>query len=220
MNDTGTTRRLPPLIAAAVLLVTAIGLVLVFGVVRPPALDDLDAATASQLPGSIAWARWGEDGNCVTVLAPGSEPREVWCSRDGEELVAWTEEGLVLRSWETGDRVLVVDPERGEVVDDRRQSIADRSELRSEAFRISHTGGTLRVVLRDDGQELWAVTAPEAYEIRTASRSPDGGWVTLVDGMGRLLVVPADGSQEPQVWAEVEDAWIEPVWESSPVPRG
>lgn len=213
-------RSLVALLAAATLVVVVIALVLVFGIARPPALATLAEEPEPALTASLAWSQWEDGGACLYVVAPSGEARQVGCDYDGEELVAWTDDGIAMLVWGPRDGLELIDPDTGEVAD--TVAFAGHPE---EWF--DHAGGavgsrtvdgTLTVTLRDSDVELWRVDAPETYGVNDGFLSPDGEWVVLVDRAGRLLLVPADGSSQPRVWHEVEQTWVRPVWEGTALP--
>ena len=213
-------RSLVALLAAAGLVVAVVALVLVFGVARPPALATLADEPEPELTASLAWSHWEQDGACVNVVAPSGEHREVGCGFDGEELVAWTDDGIAMLVWGPRDGVELIDPDTGEVVDTVAVTgVAEEWFGREgDAVRSRTVDGTLTVTLREGDVELWRVDVPETYGVDDGFLSPDGEWVVLVDRAGRLLLVPADGSREPRVWHEVEESWVRPVWEGTPLP--
>ncbi len=213
-------RSLIALLAAATLVAVVVVLVLVFGIARPPALLTLAEEPEPTLTSSIAWSQWEPDGACLHVLAPSGEARQVGCGYDGEELVAWTDDAIAMLVWGPREGLELIDPDTGEVVD--TDAVAGVSEEwfdhRGGAVRSRTVDGTLTVTLRESDVELWRVDAPEAYRVNDGFLSPDGEWVVLVDRAGRLLLVPSDGSAEPRVWHEVEESWVRPVWEGTPLP--
>jgi hypothetical protein len=82
------------------------------------------------------------------------------------------------------------------------------------AVTTSRVGGGDDLEVRlDDGTVLWRTAAHDSYRISGGWPSPDGQFVTLLDDAERLLIVPADGSQEPRIWAEDVDGWYQLVWQ-------
>jgi hypothetical protein len=77
-----------------------------------------------------------------------------------------------------------------------------------------------RLVVRDGGTVLWSVAARGSYEVAAGWTSPDGRWVALQDTADRLLLVPADGSRDPVVWAEDLDPFVPIVWRGKELPAG
>ena len=213
-------RSLVALLAAATLVVVVIALVLVFGIARPPALPTLAEEPEPSLTASLAWTQWDGDGggSCVHVLTPSGEERQVGCFFDGEELVAWTDDGIAMAVWGPRHAVELIDPDTGEVVDRIDGEPEEYVGRGGDAVRSRTVDGTLTVTLREGDVELWRVDVPDTYDVNDGFLSPDGEWVVLVDRAGRLLLVPADGSREPRVWHEVEESWVRPVWEGTPLP--
>jgi hypothetical protein len=211
-------RSVVALLVAAGLVAVVIALVLVFGIARPPALATLAEEPEPALTASLAWSQWEEGGACLYVVAPSGEARQVDCGYDGEELVAWTDDGIAMLVWGPRDGLELIDPDTGEVVDTVRGESEAWFDREGGVVRTRTVDGTLTVTLRDSGVELWRVDAPENYGVNDGFLSPDGAWVVLVDGAGRLLLVPADGSSEPRIWHEVDQAWVRPVWEGTALP--
>jgi hypothetical protein len=211
-------RSLVALLAAAGLVVVVVALVLVFGIARPPALATLAEQPEPTLTASLAWTQWEEGGVCVHVVSPSGEARQVGCSYDAEEVVAWTDDGIAMAVWGPRHALELIDPDTGEVVDTVDGEPEEYVGRGGDAVRSRTVDGTLTVTLRDSGVELWRVDVPDTYDVNDGFLSPDGEWVVLVDRAGRLLLVPADGSSEPRVWHEVEESWVRPVWEGTPLP--
>ena|SRR6056297_1972797 len=212
-------RSMPALVAAAVLVVAVVVLVLLFGVARPPQLATVQEAPAPSPGASVAWSQWEAGGSCLHTVDPQGARTEVGCGYEGQDLVAWTDEGIVLLVWGPRSAGEIIDPDTGEVVG-RIDAEAEDRRLGPQvgAVRSRYLDGTLTVTLADSGVELWQVEAPENYDVNEGVLSPDGAWVAMVDRSERLLLVPADGSVEPRVWAEVGDGWVRPVWEGSALP--
>lgn len=211
-------RSLPALVAAAVLVVAVVMLVLLFGVARPPQLATVQEVPAPSPEASVAWSQWERESSCIHTVDPQGVRTEVGCGYEGQELVAWNEDGIVVLVWGPREAAEVIDPETGEVVGQVGGRPEEWLETGGGAVHSRHRDGTLTVTLRDSGVELWRVEAPENYGVNEGVLSPDGAWVAMVDRSERLLLVPADGSVEPRVWTEVEESWVRPVWEGSDVP--
>jgi hypothetical protein len=230
LDHEGERRSLPLLVAAGLLVVLVVAGVWLFGTNRPPELLALADEPAPAPPSAVAWMVWSNRESCVRVARPDGTVDEVWCDREGGELVGWEGDHLLITRWghrsfdveeplvEEGAvqevRVLEVDATSGEVVDTRW--VDERS--------ITHHGGTGEVVSYRQGGELvveygrtevWRVAAAETYTVRDGSVSPDGRALAIVDAADRLLVVPADGSAPPRIWAEDVSVWMAPVWQGS-----
>lgn len=203
------------LAVAAVLVVGVVGLVLVFGIAHPPALEDLSDHPTPALDAAVAWAEWTSDGNCLHVARPEGEVEALRCERDGGEVAAWTDDGILLRSWEaSGEQMIVIDAATGDVIDRRRVGAGVAQHL-PEGVRSEHRDGRLVVTPERGGGVIWEVDAPENYTVTSSAVSPDGRWVAMVDSAERLLVVPADGSAPPRIWAEDVPSWLQLVWEGT-----
>jgi hypothetical protein len=210
------TRQLPLLLAAAALVVLVVGLVLAFGIGRPPPLTSLTEAPMPAPSAPVAWTAWDDpDGTCVQVARVDGAVERLTCIREGGELVGWDDEGLLLRTWRgNSETVVVLDPDSGELLD-RREPPRPEEEppWPDEAVFVERDGGRLVVTDADDPDlVLWEVEAVEAYRVESSARSTDGAWIAMVDSARRLLLVPGDGSREPRVWAEDVEPWTPLVW--------
>lgn len=212
-TDAPVRRTVLPLVLAGVLVALVVGVVLVLGVGSPPALASLTDVPQPVPPAPVAWAEDDESGDtCVTVARPGGGVVPAGCLLGGGELVDWTDEGLVLRTWQGVPSIVVLDPVSGDVVEQRPDTGVDGPGW-DERLVVSRRDGQLVVTTVGPGAaELWRVDAPDGYQLGNAARSHDGGWVTIVDNVGRLLVVPADGSAAPRVWAQDLSSWTQIVW--------
>jgi hypothetical protein len=202
------------LVVAAVLVVAVVGSVLAFGVVRPPPLAPLDAP---DFDGAVAFVSWDREA-CLVVVGPDGASSELRCGGVIGELVAWTDEGIVLRTWHgAGPGLETVDATTGETVT-RREDTEElgRPAPDVDAARVERG----RLVVRDGGTVLWSVAARGSYEVAAGWTSPDGRWVALQDTADRLLLVPADGSRDPVVWAEDLDPFVPIVWRGGELPAG
>lgn len=213
-------RSITALIAAAVLIAAVVAAVLLFGVARPPELAAIDEGTAPAA--AVAWNRWEDDESCIHVAWPDGRVTTPYCATDGGEIVAWPADGIVLRAWgRGGETEVTIDAETGEVIERRAvDSQAAEQQPRPAApvdnwVRSDHEDGVLTVTFETSGGVIWTVEAPDAYRITSGVRSPDGDWVAMVDSASRLLVVEADGSAEPRVWASDVDEWQVPMWQGT-----
>jgi YD repeat-containing protein len=210
-------RRPLALVAAGIVATVIVALVLLVGVVRPPPLEPF---TDPSFDGAAAVASWERDW-CVSVIDADGARTQVRCDQQGGELVGWTDEGIVVRTW-VGDREqeTTLDPTSGEVV-----VTVDRPDAELEGWwpepdlpSVGARDGRLEV--RHDGEVLWSVDADEPYEVTAGWESPDGRWVALQDSAERLLLVPTDGSAPPAVWAEGVEPYATVVWRGAVTSRG
>lgn len=209
-------RSLALLIVAAALVITVVVLVLIFGVAHPPEVMALEDQPDPAPSASVAWNDDEHDEPCVAIAAPDGTTTELRCTVDRDEVVAWDADGIVVRTWRAREELLWLDPETGE--EERRDEVDDPAAF--ETYRHSEItsrtrSGTLQVTLDATGELIWETDAPDGYRVQTGSVSPDGAWVALIDSADRLLVVPADGSQPPRLWAEDVSSWQAPVWEGT-----
>lgn len=220
----GTADRQPlGLAIAAVVVVTVVGLVLTFGVVRPPQLSTVHDDPPVAAPARLATHGWDDGEHCLTVIDVDGSTARPWCSDGGAELVGWSDRGLVLRSYGASDRFeRVIDPEDGEVVATDPVVDVGYRDAPAPVVTGSATPGDGELEVRsEDGTLLWRTDAPDSYRVTGGWLSPDGRWVALVDNADRLLLVPADGSSPPRVWATGIGGRYELVWEgATPTSRG
>ena len=204
------------LAAAALIAFVTVGLVVRFGLVPPPALEPVDAATRPEV--ALAISGWRDDrrAQCIDVVEVDGTVRELRCTMDGGPLVGWDERGiLVLRFGPTGERLDVIDPATGVVV--------SSSTTGPDVVMPGEWGGMLDVrregrmlIMRDDdGSVRWEVEAPDSYRINATARDARTGMVALLDEAGRLLVLPS-GADAPRVWVEdVGARYGELVWQGT-----
>lgn len=207
------------LVAAVVVALVTLGVVLRFGLVGPPELAGVDAATAPEHPLAILTYRGSERGQCLDVIERDGSIRELQCQLDGlGPLLGWDERGiLVLRLTSFGERLEILDPVDGRVLE---RSDVDAHEVFGGHFDtvidVERSGSTITV--RDEGLTvLWSVTAPDNYRITASARQPVTGDIAMLDSAGRMLVL-RPGDAEPRVWAErLDRSYGEIVWQGTPL---
>lgn len=217
-------RRSSVLLAAAVaVVVVVVAVVVTLGVERPPPVAAL--GDGALVPSSgVATTRWDGGQTCLETIAVDGSRQQVWCTRDGVDLVAWTDEGLVVQRWEERGLTLeVLDLTDGSSL--RTVAISARDEQRlleqldgPPPARTSWSAGELTVSSRD-GTVLWRTAAPERYDLFTLTPSPDARLLAGVDRAGRLLVLDATGEQDPVVWTDGLEPWSRLVWEGGAAPE-
>jgi hypothetical protein len=213
------------LIGAAALVMIVAVLALAFGVVRPPAVDNLTNAQRAALPGGVAWTQFDERAGCTSLMIarPIGGVESIACEVQLDRVVAWSSAGVVTASYAAnGLAIETRDPETGEVLTSRMDSTVDGDPGRDRMdsrFEVARVDGTL-VVGHRSGTTVWETTADARYEIGTLAVSPNGAWVAMTDSAERLLVVRSDGSELPAVWATgVRNwAWRPVVWEGTEQP--
>jgi hypothetical protein len=203
-----------------VVLVAIVGiLVMVFGVVHPPALLSLDAAGVTP-PAGVAWTQFDDVDNCTALMVahPDGGVHRIACDDNGGDVLAWTNDGILLLSWVPSGSVLVTrDATTGDVVN-RATTTADYGGNLMSSVSSFRKDGSLVVSLDPGGHELWTVEVRGGYDVRAGALSPDGGWVVMTDTADRLLLVRASGG-DPVVWAsDASTSWMAPVWEGTPIP--
>jgi len=206
------------LAAAAVVVVATVGLVLAFGISRPPALEPLGEGGDRPTEG-LARITWREDTACLEVFTAGAGPREITCDLDGGEVLGWQDDVIAIRTWsQVGEELLLVG-EDGEVRARRRLSPEDAQRLPLAPYaaaRTAYRDGVLTVTVAATGTVAWRVEAPTNYRVEANALSADGRWLAMVDSASRLLIVRADGSEPPRVWVEdVGNPWDAIAWEGT-----
>ena len=224
-------RSLPLLLAAAGVVVVVVGLVLVLGVHRPPALPALADAPEPAPPGAVAWTQWEGGRSCVHTARADGSTEVLHCSRDGGEIVGFVDDGIILRTWEhQGHTLQRVDAHSGEIVE-RRTAVGEPDHeqgpgsfdpiVDGEPFRGAHVRTTWRDGQLDvevAGRVVWQVEVTDAYDLTTGVLAPDGSAAVATDTAGRLLLLPAEAGIEPRVWVQDIGRWRVPVWEGTPSP--
>lgn len=213
-------RSIPLLIAAGVLVITVVTAVLLFGVQRPPTLDTVAATPDPVPPAAVAWSDWqGERGQCITIAYPDGRVEDAACVRQDGEVVGFVDEGIVFLVWgERSEYLVLIDPLTGEELEQRPvrpgthplDAIEDGWD---PGLQTRTRDGEFQLVV--DGEVIWAVDAPEGYDLTALRRSPDGSMLVAVDRAGRVLVVPVDGSAPPRVWGSGVNRWRSPMWQGT-----
>lgn len=207
------------LLGAVGLIAIVAVLVMVFGVVHPPALPSLKSAGVTP-PGGVAWTQWDDVDDCTALMVarPDGSVDRLACDDNSGDVLAWTKAGVVTLSWVSSGAVLLTrDPISGEVVN-RDSTTGDYAGDFGSNVTSFRRDGKLVVTLEPLGRELWTVAVRRGYEVRVGAMSPDGGWVAMTDTADRLLLVLATGG-DPVVWASgASNSWMAPVWEGTPIP--
>jgi hypothetical protein len=207
------------LVAAGAVALLTLGVVLRFGLIAPPELVDVDPDTRPEHALAILSYRGGDRGQCLDVIHPDGQVREVRCTLDGVgPLLGWDERGiLVLRFAAFGERLEIIDPSDGAIVLTEPFDLRDVDLQRwSTVVDVDRSGGTLTV--RDEGRAvLWTVAAPDSYWITASARHPLTRDIAMLDAAGRMLVL-REGEDRPRVWAAgLASRYGEIVWQGTPL---
>lgn len=218
---TGDRRTAGYLAAAAALIALVAGLVLAFGVERPPRLQTIAEGGVTP-PGGVALLQWDDRGECLAIHAirPDGTAAASGCDSSLEGIVGWTPEGIVVTAWLDDGQVLrTYDPQSLAMVSSVASSKGSASAPGGDIGTETSSDGVMTVYWGADYHVLWRVDAPANYRVESGTRSPDGRWFVLTDTAGRLLLVPADGTSSPLVWVTGLGTrpWPGPVWEGTPV---
>ncbi len=207
------------LVAAVALIAVVVGLVIAFGVVRPPALASV-ADGGTRPSGGIAFVEWSSRAGCptLTVVRPNGVRHSSDCDTGLGDLVGWTSDGIVVSTWQdSGQALRTLDPDTFATLSSAPTDVNVYAPSGDTITTQRSANGILTVYSRAYHRELWRVDAPDRYDVVRGIASPDGQWFALVDSADRLLIVPADGSSPPRVWASGIDAdlWPGLVWEGT-----
>ena len=206
----------PLLAVAAAVVIAVVAVVLVFGIQSPPQVASLESTEQPSPPAAVAWMEHDRGEACVRVAWPDGSFDRPWCQDNGGEVVGWETEGIVVSDYSGPTaQQLVVHPRSGEVLEVRGDPGFPTRERAEPVVATYRDAGEQVFVLGD--RELWRVEAPDTYDVRSSTVSPDGGWVAMVDEAERLLVVPSDGSAPPVQWAGEVSTWGPVVWEGAAI---
>jgi hypothetical protein len=219
-------------VASVVVIGLVVGLVLAFAIIPLPDFpllaDDPDPA----IPGTVAFARWENDGLCIsTVPAGGGDEREIICEQNigfGEFTAGWTPDGLLIveEFRPNGEWFRLVDPDTAETVErvGFQQTSLGREPIPIRKFEENADGLTLlvegprgepRLEVYGNGsveRTILSVDGPADYWFNSASWSPDGEWILLQDSEGRVLIVSPDGDPNARILTDDVDSWMAASW--------
>ncbi len=213
------------LIGAAALVVIVAILALVFGIIRTPALEGLTDAQRAALPGGVAWTEFNDREGCADLMVaqPSGGAESLTCSEQLDRIVGWTEDGIITVAWtDNGENLQTRDPATGEVLSSRNLGgYLDKPDAEGigSGFTVERSEGLL-VLANRSSTVVWETEADARYKIGTLAVSSDGRWVAMTDSAERLLVVKADGSEPPAIWATGvrEWSWRSVTWEGTEPP--
>ncbi len=217
------------IIAALVVVGVVVVLVLTLAVIPLPEFPRLADDPDPAIPGTVAFARWEDEGTCVlTVPASGGEPTEIYCEENGgfgEFSPGWTPDGLLIveEFGPRGEAFVLVDPDNGEVVErvdfrmdeegppgrdmvvyEEGPNVFIDGRRGSAQLILETASGTERVLLEAEG--------PADYWLDWARLSPDRAWVLVQDSEGRLLVAATEGDPNVRILAEDVEGWMAAAW--------
>lgn len=203
-----TAHRRAVLLGAAVLVVTALVAVLVFGLVPYPDLPSIMTQPDPPVTARLAVISYDGASPCLSVVDGEGGQREVGCgSRYGGSGLRWrSDEEVSLFSPSGLGSLLVVDVRTGTTRTVADDTVPDDpgGDRRYGTLSTSAEDGTSHVeVQRPDGtqERLLSLDGPERYGLWQPLWSDDGDWVIVQDSVGRVLVVPADGGQA-RLWVQ------------------
>lgn len=206
-------RSVAALVAAGALVLVVVASVVTFGVVRPPQLDSV--TQGPPVTGAVAWTQWEGERMCVMAATPDGEVTSVRCDRDYADLIAWTDEGIIVHRWSGTGSEVVIDPVSGQVIESR--AIPEDAEpiYAGDAISSYHDDGMLIVEDLHTSDELWRISIASVYGVHGGTASPDGRWIAAGDSARRLLVFDRESDAGPRVWAtDVDPGWMV-VWQGA-----
>lgn len=195
--------------SVAIVLVIAI-LVALYGVQSYPDLPTVENQPQPEVSGQLAYVMWDDpQGSCLYVLDPGRDRQQLRCG-DFDQVVAWEDGLIAVRRFGPGRATVeLVDPATGDVVRQYSESVARepvpgiRSE-RADGTRLelsSRDGTAMLVAVDTEGDErtLLSLEGPRNYRFEDPAWSTDGGWATVLDSGGRLILVRTQGDPAPRI---------------------
>lgn len=215
-------------VSAVMVLVVVTVIILVFGVIPLPDYPSLADQPDPSIPGTVAYATFGEDSGVFSLPAGGGESQKIldeWI----EFGPAFTTEGQVAVGVMGGGpsflTAVIVDPETGREVDrvdapvDFDMTLQPDRSRRDDGARVTtSTRGKPDAVIEvryPDGRTetiLETPDAPEDYWFDFIQWSPDGQWVLAVDSDGRILIMGATGTPSPRLLVDTDADWMQPAW--------
>ena len=207
------------LVAAVALITVVVGLVIAFGVVRPPALASV-ADGGPEAPGGVAYVQWDDKAGCqrLHVVRPDASRATSDCESSIDQIVGWTSDGILVAVWADAGQVLwTFDPETLAVIGSTPTSATTHPTPAEQVSVTFSDSGRMTVYSMNDHTALWSVDSRGGYGVESGIRSPDGRWFALLDTAGRILLVPADGSAAPRVWEAgiASSRWPGLVWQGT-----
>lgn len=196
-------RRLWAILGAGVVAVVAIVVIVAVGIAPIPEFDDLGGSGES---GYVAYVPDGEEPprSARVVDLAAAQTMDVRFGQDGEA-VGWDDDGnLIVVQWGPTVRMKHVDPTTGEQVGELEEVSDFRGPEGRDDVWVEYRDG--RVVLeRDDGTSA-SFTAPESYEVTSASSMGEER-VVFVDELGRVAVCDIGEDVTPVLVADDAQPW-------------
>ena len=215
-------------------VVSAVVVLSVLRVDRPPDYPSLAASPDNTIPGTVLYTHSvADEGNCIyAVPAAGGEPQQIMCADRRIQRFGWASDGRILiRRKVAGEPFYIqIDADTGEQISsvpvadvsktDRRRidpalnrwfdkkKRADGTVLRMPNYDVvvrSPEGEKKKILkLADD--------VSSTYSFYGMQWAPDGEWVLLSDSVGRLLIVAADGDPSARVLVAEGSTYPLPAW--------
>lgn len=201
-------RRVIAVVAAAGVAVVAI-LVVVLTALQP--VPEFESLAGSGETGFVAYVRdEGDRPGTITVVDLGTGASVDVESVREPDLAGWDQQGnLLVREYgPMSMRVHVVDPATGERLRTDTGDVAELLDLVEMAWS-RHEDGRL-VIERDNDVRSASFTAPDSYDVPTASALGDDR-VVFVDELGRVAVAELGEDVTPVLVAEDAVPWWQVV---------
>jgi hypothetical protein len=212
--------------ASVVVIIAVLVVVLVFGVIPLPDYPSLADHPDASIPGSVAFITEGDPPCLGVVSASGGPSTELRCGVVEMGTLGWTSDGLIITIDFSSSTplYLLVDPASGEIVDtvpadvnEPKPLVWESQSTRADGAVLLTDGarGTTTVKVRLPNQDpvpILTADGPHDYSFTTATWSPDGQWVLVVDSEGRILVVGENGTPTARVLVQSASPWMNATW--------
>lgn len=168
-------------------------------------LPEFPPLAPDQVDGSLAFVT---DTNCIRVAElADAGVRELHCvsEQDWINNLVWTETGIEVGVDGFQSKVVVLDPETGDVIETRGGDFSDHRPGWDQELSIDVTTDGEIVIRVQNNQVLITLKGPERYGIDTVIGAPNGQAVALIDSSDRLAVFDRNVGEAYLVDTEARD---------------